>query len=327
MKQKLIHIFLNYFFLTGVILPFSFSIQAQELIPLETEFFNNQTYLSVQQNKLDSLNKELIKSASKIDQEKSKVSPDESKLGSMMAAALTLSKKIETQQKLVTVTEEKNETIRRQLDKFYFHVLDSLQKRESAEKSSEVKKNIIRQIGLISEKRLLISPPIPSLSFNPKELIKMSVQSDASSIEKDLFRDYLVNAIKEITEHLEYLQEKREEIEDIAKLQEKASRFMKEVQSDDKLSIFGQLKTFSAYKGTQSSYNINIITESTARSSFNILLRQLDITPKSNLNYSDYTDYNIRNKEFIQLIKEAEEKLTQYKQILNEKLVAENAGK
>ena len=317
------------FLIFSIFLLNGFTISAQVLTPLETEFINHQMLLSSKQFKLDSLNKELIQSASKIDLEKSKISPDENKLSSMMSSALTLSKKIETLQKSVETEEEKNEHLRWQLDRQFHIILDSLQSAEQTAKTEPNRQRIIKQIGLVTEKILFISPPIPSLSFDPKDIMKMTVQNNANSIEKELFKDYLTNAVREISEHIEYLQNVREEIEEISKLQDKASRFMKDVQSDDKLSIFGQIQKLTASSsngrsGTSSGFVQ--MNEGSARSSFNTLLRQLDINPKTDLNISDYTEFNSRNRDFIKLIKEAEIRLAHFKQIISNKLVAENAN-
>lgn len=246
-----------------------------------------------------------------------------------MSSALTLSKKIETLQKSVETEEEKNEHLRWQLDRQFHIILDSLQSAEQTAKTEPNRQRIIKQIGLVTEKILFISPPIPSLSFDPKDIMKMTVQNNANSIEKELFKDYLTNAVREISEHIEYLQNVREEIEEISKLQDKASRFMKDVQSDDKLSIFGQIQKLTASSsngrsGTSSGFVQ--MNEGSARSSFNTLLRQLDINPKTDLNISDYTEFNSRNRDFIKLIKEAEIRLAHFKQIISNKLVAENAN-
>lgn len=317
------------FLIVSIFLLNGFTLSAQVLTQLETEFINHQLLLSAKQSKLDSLNKELIQSASRIDLEKSKISPDETKLSNMMSSALTLSKKIENLQKSVETEEEKNEHLRWQLDRQFHNSLDSLQTAEKMAKTESNRQSIAKQIGLVTEKILFISPPIPSLSFDPKDILKLTVQSNANAIEKEMYKDYLTNAVREISEHIEYLHTVREEIEEISKLQDKASRFMKDVQSDDKLSIFGQIQNLTTSSNSgRAGINSNLVAlnEGSARSSFNTLLRQLDINPKSDLNISDYADFNTRNRDFIKLIKEAENRLAHFKQIISNKLVAENAN-
>jgi hypothetical protein len=304
----------------------AFSVSAQDRLPLEEVFFSKQFIVNQQQNVLDSLNQELIIFAQKIDAEKSKKEPDNQKLSGLMSSALTLSKRIEIQQKNLTIYEEQAEKSRRQLDKFYQLSIDSLQVSEIREKSQLNRQRILKQIGLFSEKRILISPPIPSLSFDPKEVLKLTLKDNASSLEKGIYRDYLTKAASEITSHIEYLQSKRIEIEDISKLQDKASRFMKDVQSDDKLSVFGQISRISSTgQRTESSAFTNTdLTGNSGRSSFNVLLRQLDMVPAAKIDFSSYADYNSRNREFIAVLAEAEQRLKEYKQQITIKLTADN---
>ena len=304
----------------------TFSVQSQNRIPLEDIFFEKQTIVNQQQNVLDSLNQELIVFAKKIDSEKSKRDPDNDKLSKLMSSALTLSKRIEQQQKNLNIYEEQAEAARIQLDRFYQLSIDSLQVSEIREKSQINRQRLLKQIGLFSEKRLLISPPIPSLSFDPKEVLKLTLKENASAIERNIYRDYLTKAASEITSHIQYLQSKRIEIEEISKLQDKASRFMKDVQSDDKLSVFGQMsRNYSSVQRTEgASFSTSDLTNNSGRSSFTILLRQLDIVPNSKVDFSSYADYNLRNKEFISVLSEAEQRLKEYKQQITTKLTADN---
>lgn len=304
----------------------AFSIQAQNRIPLEEVFFMKQSLVNQQQNVLDSLNQELIFFAKRIDAEKSRRDPDNDVLSTLMSSALTLSKRIELQQKNIAIYEEQAEAARIQLDRFYQLSIDSLQVSEIREKSQISRQRLLKQIGLFSEKRLLISPPIPSLSFDPKEVLKLTLKENASVIERNIYRDYLTKASSEITSHIQYLQSKRIEIEEISKLQDKASRFMKDVQTDDKLSVFGQMnRNYSSVQRTEgTSFSTSDLTSNSGRSSFNILLRQLDIVPNSKVDFSSYADYNVRNKEFIAVLSEAEQRLREYKQQITTKLTADN---
>jgi hypothetical protein len=145
---------------------------AQSLGELEKrhEQLNNQF---IKENKiLDSLKNIFSHRTNEIDSEKKRHEPDKDKIVDLMSGSITLLNRIEDQNKKINLLGKDISNVKQQLHKHYTSIIDSLElKKKTGRKNGD---RLDAEILNYTEKKLLVAPPIPLLSFNPgKILVKL----------------------------------------------------------------------------------------------------------------------------------------------------------
>ena len=130
--------------------------------------------------------------------------------------------------------------LRANLYKLYSHQVDSL---SGLTKSIQIDKKLFA----LMSKRLQVSPLAGNLHFNPQQLSAID-ESESDSLAQIIFAQYLQNANSELEKEIAALQNKEQEIEELAALESKAEEFMQEMEES------GMLKTVpgSDVKSTES---------------------------------------------------------------------------
>lgn len=207
------------------------AMAAQNAAALEEEFFALQRQIETAQASLDSLNALLEQQAAQIDAEKRRDSPDREKLRKQMAAGLALSKRIEEQQKRLQTLQKNRAQTQYRLAQRYAARLDSLQALQGG--AATANPELERQIVRCTEKYLLYSPVFRALSFDPQKIREINPAESSDSLERALSLNYLRNALADVENHLQEIEENRKEVENTLRLERKTRQFLEEVDADN----------------------------------------------------------------------------------------------
>jgi hypothetical protein len=210
----------------------SFSLLGQSFLQLELNYQNLAQTLQKEQTKLDSLNSVYKKMVSTIDKEKQKVAADKNTITTMLAEAVVVSNDLKTQQNKVDIIENELESVKKTLNTTYAAKIDSI---ELLEKSNSYTGDLVNLRSLkmqYIEKRLLVSPKIYSLSFDPQKLIQYNPAGSYDSLEQKIYLEYLTNALKEINNQSQQLAILKNEIEEVIYLQNETADFIDDVNSE-----------------------------------------------------------------------------------------------
>lgn len=305
----------------------------QTISQLETQLISLQAKLSEARIELDSLTVIYEERIQQIDREKERQKPDQSKIGELMSEALSISDQLEAKKKEISVIEDQVQDVRRTLDRKYSQQIDSLQMLLNAEDLRGDQESLEARIMQLSEKRLLVSPIVKRLSFDPQQILQ--IQSDAfrDSLDAAIYTDYLTNALQEVDAHLSSVKNTREEYEQIIKLQEKTGKFLDEVAEDQYGGIFlatesqggaGTRTASSDGSGTVSLSEQRGIIQSQLQS-YLAILHQLNwndqIQQKSYFHSPvDSSAVVLTMGDYLRLLKDVEKELGAYKKIIQSKL-------
>lgn len=301
------------------------NILAQNLFVLEKKYSSESQNLGVAQNKLDSLKTILDNKATVIDNEKRKQNKDDNKIASLMAGTITLSTQIENQQKRINEIINRFNSIKKELYIAYSGKLDSLFEVQKSRQSISSKEELNRQILSLTERKLLVSPVISSLSYNPGKLASLDVNSAKDPERKSLYREYMENALSEVEDHLKKTDEQLSEIYKIVQLQKKVNNFLdeadfgrefhpsaniKESNTDNTNSIYSNKDPYTEKDG--------VIKKGISNSL--VVLNQLKYLQTSSGFISVSKNNNYTYKEYQRILKEVKKSLLEYKTVLNLKL-------
>lgn len=322
--------FLMYIFISCL----TVSSSAQNLRQLEKQFDETQQTLTEMNRELDSLRAIYDKHTHLIDQEKSRPKPDKDKLAKLMSQGLAISDKLAKKEENISNHEEKLSILKMKLDEKYSQKIDSLQSALNSKRFKGDKESLEAQILKFSEKRLLVSPTVKKLSFDPGKILQIRLEASTDSLDAAIYADYLQNALKDINEHLSYVRGSRKEFEEIITLQEKTSDFLREVSEEQYggmyLAAGSQSQatkqatlTDPTFVGDLQSERSGVIY--TQFHSYLDILHQLDwddqIQQQSYWESPvDSSTVNLTMKDYLQLLKDVEKELISYKKIIEAKL-------
>ncbi|MFH1196987.1 MAG: hypothetical protein V1720_14920 [bacterium] len=305
-----------------VILTYS-SVIPQSMAKLETDFSKLITQYENQFNKLDSLNAIYQKKIDQIEREKGKDSRDESKIEKLMASSVTLSKEIDGVQKNVDRLKSSIESKKKQLYNLYTHTIDSLGN-VSSKSSAKVQDEIMK----LKEKRLLVSPRLLPLSYNPEKIISLDLNSTQSVEEANLMREYIKNAKAEVNQVYEKITATINEISQIVKLEKKTKKFIEETGFDNgiKQSSISQRTVAMAEDGSFNGLDPGSADKeiSMQYNSYNFILNQLRSIDNPGFNSTDFTNVvmntsGVSYRQYLKVLEEVKEGLEDYRLILNKK--------
>src|SRR5690606_20130499 len=138
---------------------------------------------------LDSLRSIYTYRTSQIDAEKKKKNPDNERVIDLMSGSVSISNKIEYQNKKIVRIGNDIENIKQQLHKMYTTKIDSLELLKKTGSEDEARLN--SEILLLTEKNILVAPKILSLSFNPEKILVIDLKGTKDEKEKSLYKEYL----------------------------------------------------------------------------------------------------------------------------------------
>ncbi len=326
-KMQKIYQFINYK-ITDLLISLFLLVPtlAQNLPQMESDFKKLDQLYQREQIRLDSLTAQLKNKAKKINQEKNKKEIDKDNITDLMAKTITLTNKIRTRQDLVTNIEKKIEETKKILDAKYESIIDSLNNLKLAQQSPEVDALILE----FTQKRLLVSPRIYSLSLDPQKILQIDISASEDSIEKAIYEEYLINALSEVDSQLIQLKNSKEEIQQIVYLQQKANDFIDDIDTDFPASSFAQkenkaIKNVVTFGGDPEISFDQSSRISTKAHSYGYLLSQLKRFPNSDIQSTwqtplDSIPANLTFQQYDQLLMEVEKRLEEYRFVLRYKL-------
>ncbi len=322
--MKKISYFLFAFFILEL---FSLRMFAQSISDLEINLNKLQVNLKLEQSKLDSLKNILNERAKKIDLEKKKINPDNNAIASLMSGSISISNEVAQGQMKVENLENKIESVKKQLSKKYSAKIDSLQELEkNGNLSSEELNKIKTEILTFIEKKMLAAPKASLLSFNPGKIAAIDLKKLNDPEEKEIYNDYLQNALTEVNSRLDNVDESITEVNQILTLQKKTRRFLEETEFETNI----QQQSAPATQSYQTSPDNVVVKTSDARSSFysqaqdySLLLGQLRLPSDAKFKWDSYLDPKhpgLTLQQYQDLLKEVKKKLLEYRLILTHKL-------
>ncbi|MGE5805724.1 MAG: hypothetical protein ACM34O_05195 [Ignavibacteria bacterium] len=300
-------------------------INSQTLIELEKKYEQLGEEYIKENSAVDSLETLVLKRAALIDNEKKKDKPDEDKLVEIMSGSATLSNNLEKHQKNLNKLETGIEQVKQQLYKSYSLIIDSL---ESLKASGKENEKLNSEIFFYTEQRLMVSPKIPMLSFNPEKMLKIDLRKLKEPEEKNLFREYLDNALSEVDKLLVNVEAESNEIGQIADLEKRRKRFLEDTEFE------GGMIPRSLTRGTGASENDqtasfegrgNVSNNASNIKAYYSLLDQLNTknvqTPDLTWNRSlNDAGKNMDLKDYEKLLKEVKLRLQELKLVLANKI-------
>jgi hypothetical protein len=307
-----------------IITPVILNAQGVDYLESQLNYYNQ--LLTVGTAKLDSLQRILENKAGQITREKTKKDNNNDKIISLMSGSATLSNKIETQQYKVQEISKNLEYVKEKLYSQYTNIIDSLKKFQTRVKPGKDLKIINDKILNFTEKRLLVSPKINSLTFDPQKLIEVNLNSIGSQNEKIMYSNYLKNALSEINQQLSNVENSFAEVQQIIYLQNKARRFLEETEFDNEITPMRR-QNINAANTQETSYdNTAIGTPKGAielelqAQSYSLLLNQLNFDRSSKWNTKEVSRKDFSLKAYQAMLKELKNKLQDYKSVLKNKL-------
>ena len=306
------------------LISFSFNASLQSLDALEKRYDNLRSVVKKDNMILDSLKNILETRAKQIENEKQKLNPDNDKIIKLMAGSVSLSNLIDDYQEKLDANSKNLKQLSKMLEARYSAKIDSLQllKKSTKENSEKLDSEIL----LYTEKRLLISPQVDLLSFNPQKILEIDLTKTKNSDEKASLKEYLSSALAEINAELSEVTKQAKEIDAALILQEKTSKFLAETEFDRDFrpGKSSRSSTARTYESSILSVQDKLVIADQINS-YALLLDQLNIFDKSeNINLQKFNfksgKANLSLKDYSSLLKELKQRLSDYKLILTNKI-------
>ena len=303
-------------------------VDAQSLIQLEKKYEQLSNQYIKEKVVYDSLRNVFSSRTNEIDAEKKKANPDKDKIVDLMAGSITLSNRIEEQNKKISLLEKDIDNVKQQLHKQYSSLIDSLElKKKTDKKNDDV---LDAEILNNTEKKLLVAPQIPILSFKPEKILKIDLGKTKSAEEKALYKEYLDNALNEVNTLLENVGKQSSEADQVFALQNKTKKFLEETELESRILIRSQQSTVRSEETVPTFSNSpeDVATSndlSRQVKNYHVILRQLDIEQlsRTNINWKvsfDEMERNLSLKDYQKLLKEVKKRLQEFKLVLANKI-------
>ena len=306
------------------LISFSFNASLQSLDALEKRYDNLRSVVKKDNMILDSLKNILETRAKQIENEKQKLNPDNDKIIKLMAGSVSLSNLIDDYQEKLDANSKNLKQLSKMLEARYSAKIDSLQLLKKSTKENSEK--LDGEILLYTEKRLLISPQVDLLSFNPQKILEIDLTKTKNSDEKASLKEYLSSALAEINAELSEVTKQAKEIDAALILQEKTSKFLAETEFDRDFrpGKSSRSSTARTYESSILSVQDKLVIADQINS-YALLLDQLNIFDKSeNINLQKFNfksgKANLSLKDYSSLLKELKQRLSDYKLILTNKI-------
>ncbi len=307
-------------------------LQAQNVTQMEKQAQSLERQIKDEQQELDSLNVLLENQVARIDSIKGVSDSDKGKIRKLMSASLPISEQINKKQARIATLRKDLGKIQFQLAQRYSSIIDSLQQVEKSGSGKIKQADLNQEIIFYTEKYLQYSPAFKALSFEPNKIQQISLSATADSLERAIAREYLQNALADINDHLTHISKNREELQDIVRLESETEDFVQEVEG----TYFGVLSQSDNF-ATESERNFQGPTgqstqaaDAASNSPTHVetsgrLLYQLKIDGVSNFSVtkefnSDLPQIRLSLAEYLDLLKEAEKRLSDFQTLIRQKL-------
>jgi hypothetical protein len=287
----------------------------------ELEHNKQKQLLRLQERKLDSLNIILQKKIISINKEKSKPETDKSKLQKLLSGTANLTNEIEKTQIIISGINTKIKVLEKELVHIYTKEINEIKK------SSLSKKEKNKQIIKLTEKKLLVSPKIDILSFNPNKILLTNKPKD--SIKQKIYYEHLVYAQNEIEKRIKETHKLKTEIENIILLSEKSEEFLEESNFDNDVISYtttpqnkaNNLSSDGSYFDASKERGNNILSQT---NSFSEILNQIKLSSINKEQSFDINNLTLNEKtniyNFKKIIEQVEQQLKEYLSVINNKL-------
>ncbi len=299
----------------------------QPAIPfLEHRLDSLTTQLLHAQSRLDSLDSQLEKASRRLEQEKSASPRDNNRLRTLMANGLSLSREAKKQHDAVASLREETGKLKSLLDREYSSAIDSLTDQKKKDSGEKEKKVLDQKILALMEKRLMVMPPMQTLTFDPHRLQTIRPDTVTDSLEENIYRDYLTNALASIDKNLRHIKARKTEFTELETLQKKTGEFLADIDEERDFGLSSH--TYTASGQTESKpppFGGPRVEETDQIQSIVILLKQLDPDfGESNAGAwhspIDTTQIVYSRQDYIRLLDRAENILNSYQHLIQKKL-------
>ncbi len=300
--------------------------QSVAMLELQIKDLNNQ--LMSEYHKYDSLKSIYNQHIRDIDQQK-KNNADQNVIKKMMASSVVISNKIEDQQKRIKQFEIDLNKKKEKLESKYLVLIDSLKELQNSKHYTGNKENLEKEILTFTEKKILISPTVTSLSYNPEKIISLNPGDAKSNEERKIYSEYLSEALKETENKLQQVQSINGEVKQIVQLQKKTKKFLEEVElgstfNRSALAVSGKKNVH----GTEATNTPNYDSgerDITQLNTYLYILNQLDFKIQPDINSKgsnsiESKDKNLTYQEYSELLSEVEKRLAEYRLVLKNKI-------
>jgi len=312
------------FILFGLFFGAADGVHSQDLVSLEKRFSDQVNFVNRQKQIIDSLQIILTERAKLIDTEKKKALPNNDKIIELMSKSATLTNQINNLQIKLKKDENELESTKKQLSLIYSELIDSL---KLIQKSANLSRShdLNNQILFLTEKKLLVSPRVSNLSFNPEYIIRIDLNTISDPTQRKIHSEYLENALDEVNEQIQQVTIRSDELKQIVQLQKKVERFVEEADFE------GSVKFFNYRSGTNRNALAGFIPIDKTEmdyvllsqfSSYSSMLDQLNMPGYINIKskWGEGKTTKLSLGEYASLLKELRNYLQEYRLVLNSKL-------
>lgn len=313
------------FLLWNIFLSAAMEVHSQDLNSLELRYSILNNSLTKQKQTLDSLKTILNERVKLIDNEKNKSNPDNDKIIELMSKSVILTNQINNLQFKVNKEEIEFESSKKQLSRIYSAIIDSIKLLQATAKNSQ-KDELTAQVLFLTEKKLLASPKVATLTFNPEQVIKIDLKATSDPNQRKIYAEYLQSALKEVDNQIQQITERSEELKQITQLQKKAARFIEETDFDGNVRFFNYRTNIDRSPlgnilATEYSDSENILFSQF--SSYSSMLDQLKLygTSSYKSKWNDEQKTKLSLNEYLSLLNELKKNLQEYKLVLYNKLL------
>ena len=290
---------------------------------LEQQYRSLNQTIKKEQAVLDSLSGLMENMAKDIEREKKNSKPDQNKIINWMAHAVTVSNRIKEQERLLESIQSSAEDCRDRLESVYTARIDSLKQAAHMEKNHGNLKAIQNQILFWTERRVLVSPVVGTLTFDPQKVQDINLTGVSDPLDKKIIEDYLKKALTEIETHIEIIAATRKEFEEITDLRKRTVDFVNEANEQGRIGTITRSQLVASGGGTDISGNPlgPDYTTIQVRSVVG-LIQQLNVglavTPTFQKSISSKS--GMTQEEYINLLIQAEKQLKAYRVLVQKKL-------
>lgn len=315
---------MKYSFLFIIFLMAVSAIHAQSAAELEEQYLLSTQSIRNERNVLDSLNRLMENTAKDIEREKKNSVPDRAKIVKWMAHAVTISNQIKEQQKGITYSETAEEEIRKRLERVYTQIIDSLKQLERSNLSDDETGILRNEMLSWTEKRILVTPMVSTLTFEPRKVQEIDLESTTDPLDRSIAEDYLKKALDEIDTHLQRIIVTRQEHEEITVLRRRTTEFVNEAYDQGRIGTITRSQTIAkpaSADGLGSPLGVVEFTTIQVKSVVG-LIQQLNSGMVLTQSYASPISSKsaMTQEEYIQLLKQAEKQLKSYRDLVQKKL-------
>ncbi len=254
------------------------ALRGQNAASLENQRSELLQKIQLQEKTVNTLQTQLDSATSRLEKEKSAHRENSGKITKLLAGAFSLSNKVEEEKQRKSALEQELQETNQKLDIRYTEIIDSLQALKKSRKAGQGP-DIDRLILEAVEKKLSVSPQIKGLSFNPGQIAGINLREARDSTEYAIYRDYLQNALADVTQHQARIEKVEKELEEVAQLKKKSEEFLEEAGAERDMGLFAQtaspIATAEPTYGQISTDAARQATQAQVQSLF-LIMRQLD---------------------------------------------------